>query len=209
MKHLLILFFSIWIFNCNLFAQSSIELASEQSVVEVDSLYYEIPDYPDSYSAYTVAARMIDGLGFRYYWATDGLNDTDLEFSPAQGSRTAGETLDHIFGLSNVVRNSIFGVPNLSSSSNEEITWPEKRNRTLANFKEASVRLKSFEHHDMNEMNMIFQRGDTQNSFPFWNVLNGPLADAIWHVGQVVSYRRLSGNPFDAKVNVLTGKKRE
>ena len=35
--------------------------------------YYQIPDYPSSYNAATVAARTIDGLGFRYYWATEGL----------------------------------------------------------------------------------------------------------------------------------------
>jgi len=51
---------------------------------------------------------------------------------------------------------------------------------------------------------MIF--GETQ--FPFWNVINGPISDAIWHTGQVVSFRRTSGNPFPKGVNVLTGKKR-
>ena len=40
--------------------------------------YYEIPDYPETYTAGSVAARMLDGLGFRYYWATEGLNEDDL-----------------------------------------------------------------------------------------------------------------------------------
>lgn len=40
-------------------------------------------------------------------------------------------------------------------------------------------------------------------------MLNGPIADALWHVGQVVSFRRSSGNPFNSKVSVFSGKVRE
>ena len=40
--------------------------------------FSEIPDYPDSYTPGTVMGRLIDGLGFRYYWATEGLSENDL-----------------------------------------------------------------------------------------------------------------------------------
>ena len=45
--------------------------------------------------------------------------------------------------------------------------------------------------------------------FPFWNIINGPISDALWHCGQVVMLRRASGNPFNSKVNVFSGKLRE
>jgi len=32
--------------------------------------YKEIPGYPSKYTEGTVISRMIDGLGYRYYWAT-------------------------------------------------------------------------------------------------------------------------------------------
>ncbi len=32
-----------------------------------DLPYYEIPDYPEDYNQGTVIARMLDGLGFRYF----------------------------------------------------------------------------------------------------------------------------------------------
>ena len=47
-----------------------------------NSPYYEIPDYPEKYNQGTVVARMIDGLGFRYYWATEGLRAEDLNLNP-------------------------------------------------------------------------------------------------------------------------------
>jgi hypothetical protein len=33
--------------------------------------YREIPMMKESYTAQNTVARMIDGLGFRYYWATE------------------------------------------------------------------------------------------------------------------------------------------
>ena len=33
------------------------------------------------------------------------------------------------------------------------------------------------------------------------------VADALYHVGQVVSYRRAAGNLMDPQVNVFVGKK--
>ena len=56
-----------------------------------DLPYYEIPEYPESYTAGTVSARMIDGFGFRYYWATEGLRVEDLKFRPNVDARSSAE----------------------------------------------------------------------------------------------------------------------
>ncbi|MEQ9412191.1 MAG: hypothetical protein RIF39_00100, partial [Cyclobacteriaceae bacterium] len=69
-----------------------------------------------------------------------------------------------------------------------------------------SQQLKSTTKNDLSELNMVFQSGDHQTEFPFWNLLNGPISDAIWHVGQVVSFRRSSGNPINSKAEVLLGR---
>jgi hypothetical protein len=39
---------------------------------------------------------------------------------------------------------------------------------------------------------------------PFWHIINGPISDALSHVGQINSFRRLAGNPTP-KANVFTG----
>src|SRR5689334_3471929 len=76
-----------------------------------DLPYYEIPDYPTTYTPGTIAARVVDGLGFRYYWATEGLRAEDLKYQPvgADGAnseaRTTEETLQHIYGLTNTILN--------------------------------------------------------------------------------------------------------
>ena len=65
--------------------------------------YYEIPEYPEVYTANTTSARMVDGLGFRYYWATEGLRAEDLQHKASESGRTSFETITHIYGLSKFI----------------------------------------------------------------------------------------------------------
>ena len=59
---------------------------------------------------------------------------------------------------------------------------------------------------DFSKLSIRFERGGTKMEFPFWNQINGPISDAIWHCGQVVMNRRASGNPLRKGVNVFIGK---
>jgi hypothetical protein len=171
--------------------------------------YREIPAYPDSFSAENAVARMIDGLGFRFYWATEGLRPEDLAFRPTPEARSSEETIDHILGLSTMLLNSLTNRPNVrSGEETSPLTFEVKRRKTLEILKEASDLLRSPDAR-LENYTIVFQNGGTRNEFPFWNMLNGPIADALWHVGQVVSFRRSSGNPFNSKASVFTGKLRD
>lgn len=167
--------------------------------------YDKIPDAPESYTAGSIVSRMIDGLGFRYYWATYGLRAEDLQYRPSKMARTSEETLDHILSLSQVILNSALGVPNTASLP--EMTFEEKRKRTLLNLQQASAIFIKVE--DLSKFTIVFGSGDKKIEFPFWNQINGPISDALWHVGQIVSFRRASGNPFPKGVSVLRGTRTE
>ena len=171
--------------------------------------YYEIPDAPETYNACTVAARMIDGLGFRYYWATEGLREEDLAYKTSPAARTSEETLEHIYSLVQIALNAVKKASNIRPNQQEELTFADRRKATLLMLKEASDILKASDPAEMEHFNLVFQRGERQSVSPFWNLLNGPLADALWHTGQVVAFRRASGNPFDGRVSVFQGKLRE
>jgi hypothetical protein len=167
--------------------------------------YRLIPEYPDSFTANTVAARMLDGLGFRYYWATEGLRPEDLSYRPGEDARTVLETLEHIHGLCRLLHNAVFQKPNIRASKEETLSYEELREQTLVYIKEASGQLNMEKAKKMDDYNIVFQRGEQETQYPFWNALNGPLADALWHVGQVVSFRRASGNPLNPKISLFTG----
>jgi len=174
--------------------------------------YRQIPEYPSSYTGANVAARLVDGLGFRYYWATEGLRDEDLKFEPLNAggeARTSLETINHIYDLTVILVNAINKVPNIQGSPKPALTFTELRKKTLENLKYSSDKLKASSDKDLESYKIIFKNGDTITEYPFWNEINGPVADAVWHVGQVVTFRRSSGNPFNSKVSVLQGKLRE
>jgi hypothetical protein len=171
--------------------------------------YYEIPAYPAKYTPETVVARMIDGLGFRFYWATEGLRPVDLAFKPSAEARTCEETIDHILGLSTIIINSIRQEVNTrSGEETSSLSFEAKRKKTLENLKMASDILKTVKD-ELEKFKIVFKNGDKTTEFPFWNQINGPISDALWHVGQVVSFRRASGNPFNSKASVFSGKLRQ
>ena len=158
--------------------------------------FYEIPDYPESFTATTVAARMIEGLGFRYYWGTEGLRDEDLSFKPSEEGRTTLETLEHIHGLSTTIVNGARNVPNVRTGERPTYSYEELREKTLNNLKEASDLLRNMDGDEMDSLKVVFQRNDSSSEFPFWVMINGPIADAIWQVVQApkpqASYRSIS-----------------
>lgn len=176
-----------------------------ESFINPDLPYFEIPDAPESYSAGNVAARVIDGLGFRYYWATQGLRNTDLDYKPSEEARTTAQTIDHIYGLSRAILNAMEHKANGQENNVKSFTFEEIRKKTLVNFKNASDILKDSRDGDIKNYKVIFGIGENSSEFPFWNLLNGQIADAIYHTGQVVSFRRSSGNPINQKVRVFTG----
>ncbi len=166
--------------------------------------YATIPEVPENYTAGSVVSRMIDGLGFRYHWATKGLTEADLNYSPGNDGRTIRQTLDHIFALSATILSSAKKEARDFAVKLPELSFAEKRKATLKNFKTASeLFLKS---EALTEHRIIFKRQKKTSEFPFWNQINGPIEDAVWHAGQIVVLRRSAGNPINPKVNVFLGK---
>jgi len=172
--------------------------------------YHTIPDNPDTLTAATLLVRSIDGLGFRYYHATDGLSVTDLEYTAGNGGRMVIEVLQHLYGLTEMVSNAVHNQPNIrSSNSTENMSFEELRAGTLYQIKAARDKAMSLTDVQLAECYIIFQRGDETSEYPIWNLINGPLADAMWHTGQIVSHRRATGNPINPKISVFSGTVRD
>jgi hypothetical protein len=163
-----------------------------------DIPYYEIPEYPETYTAGSVAARQVDGLGFRFYWASFNLTEKDLAYKPNDSVRTSGETIDHIYNLSKIIVNATLKQPNIRDDT-KDMTYAETRKRTLENLKMAADILRRSD--DISQYDIIFG----ERRFPFWNNINGPIADAIWHSGQLASFRRTTGNPINPNISQFNG----
>ena len=160
--------------------------------------YYEIPAHSETYTAGTVASRLVDGLGFRFYWASEGLTEKDLAYKPNDSVRTTGETVDHIYDLSKIILNATQNKAN-NIGEEDDLAFKEKRKQTLINLKIAADILRNSD--DISLYKIIFG----EREIPFWNNINGPIADAIWHSGQIASFRRTTGNPINSNISHFSG----
>jgi uncharacterized damage-inducible protein DinB len=167
--------------------------------------FSSIPKAPVNYSASNSISRMIQGLGFRYHWATEGLKAKDLKYRPTEESRSTMGTIQHIYSLSKTILNAAKNKVSKRSKDQPPEHLDELRIITLNNLSEASELFLNYNENELNELNIIFERGGKQSKFPIWNLINGPIADALYHTGQVVSFRRVSGNPISKGVNVFLG----
>ncbi len=160
--------------------------------------YRSIPEPLGEVSAPSVLARLVDGLGFRYRWATEGLRGEDYEYQPSPDSMSVKELLGHIHGLVSWVLRSLGGD---AQPAPEDPTLREIRSLTLE--KIGGIRNLLVE---MSPEELASRRIRTRGAeYPFWNMVNGPLSDALTHVGQLCSWRRLNGNPIP-RHNVFLGK---
>ncbi|MFK8059150.1 MAG: hypothetical protein AB8B78_03570 [Polaribacter sp.] len=165
--------------------------------------YYEIPEMEENYTAQTTVARMIDGLGFRYYWSTEGLKTKDLAYKPAAKGRSSLETVHHIYDLSSTMLR-LTKTDFKQAKDKKEMTFLEMRKQTLLNFE--ALRNKILSTKNLSELSI---KKNEKVSIPFFYMINGSIADAIWHTGQIASFRRSSGNPINPKVNHFSGTVRE
>jgi hypothetical protein len=168
--------------------------------------YHQIPEYYDTYSPGNVTARLIDGLGYRYYWASESLKQEDLDYMPSEDGQSMISTIEHVLGLSKTILNCVNAKPNIRPVEEHDLSYSEMRQQTLNNLWTASQKFQTMSSIELEACKVVFQRGDKQSEFPFWNLVNGQISDAIYHTGQMVSFRRTTGNPLNSNVNVFIGK---
>ncbi len=161
--------------------------------------YKELPAPPESVSASTVLQRLIDALGFRYRVATEALNSDDITYRPVPSSMSIEEVNMHIFHL---VRLSNKSIQNESEDIYKTQTFADTRASILSILQDLSDHLSKLSDDDLQEKMVYLKRLD--QSFSFWYLINGYISDALTHVGQINSWRRMSGNPVP-KISPFTG----
>lgn len=170
--------------------------------------YYEIKSYPESNRSSAVLQRLIDGLGYRFYWSTEGLTEADWQFKyDCDGCRSISETVSHIYDLTQSIylfaKNEV-----IERGGDKDLSDVELRSEILNHIQSTSELLSQMDDEAFYNLSLKFRRGERESEFPLWHVINGQISDAIYHVGQIVMLRRAGGNPINPETNVFTGRKR-
>ena len=153
--------------------------------------YTKIPEPPREMSAATVLVRLVDAIGFRYRWATEGLREEDMNFQPCSTSMKVRELLAHIQGLLSISESYLTDAERVEIGS---LNLYERRRRTL----DTVLRIRDFLL--MLDDDYLAEREYkvpwATEPLPVWYLINGPLSDALTHIGQVASWRRINNNPI-------------
>ena len=147
-------------------------------------------------------ARLIDGMGFRYRWATEELTDNEIYFRPVESSMNMYEVLTHIYEIT-AWNNRVFG--GVTKYDTKPENFEELRERTLNYCLELSNSLKKME--DIELANLSLEGGKRTGEELYFHMISGPIADGLTHIGQITSWRRIAGNPQVPGVNLFEGKK--
>ena len=162
--------------------------------------YETLPTTPEQLSEGTLIARLVDGIGFRYQLATNNFTQNEIDFCPISGSMNMLELLDHIYKL--LVWTGTALQVDLKKKDSVS-SFEDYRSETLLICKQISDHVGSLSNEEISKVTIYLKRTDTH--YPFWFLINGPFSDRLTHIGQINSWRRISGNPVE-RISFFTGK---
>ena len=174
-----------------------------QMYSQENNYFYEIKVCDENYSEIAIISRFLHAVGFRYYWSTEGLRENDLIYKPSDTGISTRATLEHIYVLAIIINSGIKDIEVKRSESYPELSFEKLRENTLKLTKESIDIVSKYEEDDFQNSKIRFGK----NRFDFYNLFHGPISDSLYHIGQIVSFRRSSGNPLPRGVNHFLGKK--
>lgn len=160
--------------------------------------FRELSAGPERLCGSSALVRLVDGMGFRYRWATEGLDDEYLSFQASEEAMTLAEVLAHMLVLAEWVdrtleRGLAEGEVERSRPEPPPPTVDGLRRRTLEALLSVRARLEGADDERLVTVEITASR--SRGPQPFWSLINGPLADFLTHVGQVAAWRRQAGSP--------------
>ena len=107
--------------------------------------------------------------------------------------------MKHMLHLVFMIQQTVFDADHRESFRSDD---PEElRSRALSTLREVRDHLETLDDRALASHQVLKRDG---SRYPVWNIMNGPLSDALTHVGQLNAWRRLNGNPTKP-VNVFAG----
>lgn len=157
--------------------------------------YTNLPDPPRDFDAAGVLVRLVDAIGFRYRWATEGLCEDDAALRPSPAQMSLAELLAHVRDLVAWARACVVAAPRPGPPYEVRPPAPlaHLRRQTLD---EAFALRAAILGADASRLATLTLGGRRDGAaYPWWHLVNGPLADALTHVGQIAAWRRHAGRP--------------
>lgn len=152
------------------------------------SIEYSKPG--DQVSGASILARLVDTIKVRYQIATEGLTDSNKTYRATPESMSMLELQKHILLLLKWVSVSVEAP---KEKKHKAENFEDFKSDIIAYCDILRDHLLTLNDDQLSKLTIYLKREDTH--YPIWFIVNGPLSDAIHHIGQMVSWRRIDGNP--------------
>ena len=163
--------------------------------------FRSLPPGPEAVTGSAVLVRLVEAIGFRFTWATEGLRESDLSWRPTPETMSIAELAGHVLELVAWVAFSTGAIPVGPQKPESAPPFPEVRQRALEVLALLRARLAGMRDEEISAVRI----GSRAGPVPWPHIVNGPLADALTHIGQINVLRRANGNPAP-KANVFLGR---
>ncbi len=115
--------------------------------------------------------------------------------------------MEHILGLAEMVCSAARREPVNQPTGIDEMSYAELRTATLQHLETASSLFGGLPADSLSRRPIVFERPDgSRSEVPVFTLIHGPLTDAIYHTGQIVTMRRAAGNPTNPRVSMFRGR---
>lgn len=153
------------------------------------SAFDDISDLPADLTSAKIIMRMTDALAFRYRWATHNIPQSIADFAPSPACMTLNQLLQHIYKLSNWTRGFFTANPDANNNFDQnQASLAELVTQTL------NALASLHNHLEKTTDTQLAKITDSDNT-PLLYMINGPIADALTHTGQIITWRKLANSP--------------
>ena len=139
-------------------------------------------------------ARLLEGLGFRLRWACEGLTEEDCAAEPIPGTWSIGQQIAHVVVLVRFGRRALEDGQAPWEGEDPAYNHPMGYMDALT---EISKTIDLLRAHPERLGTSTLSAGP-DHVFPAAYLVNGPWADALTHVGQIIVLRKAIGKPAPA-----------
>lgn len=158
-----------------------------------------IPHDPSVFNGSSVLQRMVEAILIRYTIAIKDMTDEAKNFRATPESMSMLELQKHILLLILWVSKSLDMDIEIKEKAETFSQFETQIKETTGNL---SKHISLLTDEELSTKTIYLKRSDTYYSI--WYMIHGPLADAIHHIGQIVTWRRISGNPIN-QISPFTG----
>lgn len=158
-----------------------------------------IPEDPAQFNGSLVLQRMVDAILIRYTIATKDISEEAINYRATPESMSMIELQKHILLLILWVSKSLDMEIESKERAETFQQFEEQIKETASNLSE---HIGTLTDKQLSTKTIYLKRADTHYSI--WYMINGPISDAIHHIGQIITWRRICGNPI-AKISPFTG----